>query len=281
MPDMHRLDSALDVAFETSHHLGTGRTEGVVDRTVRRDAGGRPYVPGSAIKGALRQSAERLAHHLDQHLMNMGGKPSDCFGRRQRAGNALDEACRAPDPRQMCIGGDPCIVCRVFGNVMTGRRLLVADASSRSDDPEAKTHQALADDEDDQTTARSPISGDFEAVTHLSVDRRRRGAAHGKLFTSEYARPETTFQTRLSGQFHGTPVDDETRAGVGNPPRELVLLVGAVRLTRQIGAEASTGHGRCRLRFGQERVSLGDVDYDVDALFDAFDDKFLFMNLED
>ena len=68
MPSLEPLKVAFALNFEGPHHIGTGRAEGLLNRTVRRDARGRPYVPGSALKGALRIEAERLANRLDAEL---------------------------------------------------------------------------------------------------------------------------------------------------------------------------------------------------------------------
>ncbi len=49
---------------ETPLHVGTGMSRaGYVDRVVRSHDG-RPYLPGDAVKGAIRGSAERLYHWL-------------------------------------------------------------------------------------------------------------------------------------------------------------------------------------------------------------------------
>src|SRR5881397_143318 len=46
-------------------HAGTGLSRGgYADRLIRRDADGNPFLPGDAVKGAIRMSAERLLRWL-------------------------------------------------------------------------------------------------------------------------------------------------------------------------------------------------------------------------
>ncbi len=51
--------------FDTPIHFGTGLSRsGFADRLIRLDANKNPYLPGDAVKGAVRGSAERLARWL-------------------------------------------------------------------------------------------------------------------------------------------------------------------------------------------------------------------------
>ena len=47
--------------FETPFHLGTGLRRGLLDRSVCRDANDYLYIPGSTLKGVLREKCEQLA----------------------------------------------------------------------------------------------------------------------------------------------------------------------------------------------------------------------------
>lgn len=52
-------------SFNGPLHVGTGLSRpGVADRTFRVDAEGRPYIPGDAVKGAIRGAAERITRWL-------------------------------------------------------------------------------------------------------------------------------------------------------------------------------------------------------------------------
>ncbi len=47
--------------FQNPFHCGTGLTNGLIDRSVQKDKDGYLYVPGSTIKGVLRETCEYLA----------------------------------------------------------------------------------------------------------------------------------------------------------------------------------------------------------------------------
>ena len=57
--DAIRIDYTL--AFQTPFHCGTGIRSGLIDRTIVRDSAGFLYVPGSTLKGVLREYCEQLA----------------------------------------------------------------------------------------------------------------------------------------------------------------------------------------------------------------------------
>src|SRR5579859_179114 len=56
-----RLSVDYTITFEAPFHCGTGSGDGLVDRIVRRDPNGYLVVPGSTIKGAVREQCERIA----------------------------------------------------------------------------------------------------------------------------------------------------------------------------------------------------------------------------
>ena len=227
MPTLHPVRATLRLTFEHPFHVGTGRAEGLVNRTIRRTALGAPYVPGSALKGALRETAERLVFRLDEdaRILDELIEPAQYLGYRRRGSATLSELCRAPRPEGMCQSKTPCIVCRLFGNVFTGTRLLVSDARLA---PEAA----------------SAAQEDIETRTQVQIDRRRRGAKHGALFTSEFARPAGAFEATLEGQIPLTPLPD---ADADAPWAEAVLLAATIAATDHIGAGTSSGLGQCRL----------------------------------
>lgn len=86
--------------FETPFHVGGGVTgESAALKPLLKDEAGRPYVPGSALKGVLRHEAERIVRTL--------------------AGDRI-VVCRAPRAEVMCpqwpVFGEFCPICRTFGS---------------------------------------------------------------------------------------------------------------------------------------------------------------------
>jgi CRISPR/Cas system CSM-associated protein Csm3 (group 7 of RAMP superfamily) len=272
MPDLHPVTIPLTLTFNGTMHLGTGRAEGLLNRTVRRSADGRPYVPGSALKGALRMTAERFVQQLN--VANTLD-PVVQLGRRRRGDTILDTPCQAPRPEEMCQSRTPCIVCRVFGNVFTGTRLLVDDAYPGSG-ALRDSMSTLLDLQNDEKTREGegpsdPRASAVDVLTRLSVDRRRKGAKKGALFTSEYSRPESGFRATVSGALPWTTLDDVDKVSA-----EMVLLAAAIAATDQVGGEATTGHGQCTIRpRGDTTLQLPGHTESTSIEKDRFADTFL------
>jgi len=259
----------IHVHFEGAFHLGTGRAEGLIQRTLRQAADGRPYLPGSALKGALRQTAARLTYRLDRVAREIDAAPDEYLGTRRRGTKVLSERCQAPRPQDMCQSAEPCLVCRVFGNVFTGPRLTVDDAYAADQSPFDRSLQALlqgtseavpdASDQNEKASSRfkSRVSA-IDTVTRIQIDQRRKGTKQGALFTSEYSQP-AAYASQLSGTMPLTPVPDH------DIPIALVLLAASVAACDQIGAEASTGHGQCRIE-GPDSWTVGPNTYKTETL---------------
>lgn len=81
--------------LRTPLHVGTGRGTETADDLLRRDARGRLLIPGTALAGALRSIATRLAPRL--------GDPNDCLA-LIGSDASTSPACR-------------CLTCRLFGTV--------------------------------------------------------------------------------------------------------------------------------------------------------------------
>ncbi|MGC8628496.1 MAG: type III-B CRISPR module RAMP protein Cmr4 [Acidimicrobiales bacterium] len=77
----------LGLLAETPVHPGSGRSAGVVDLPVSREAAtGYPFVPGSGVKGALRQRFHELQKGLDGAGPGEGLAVGEIFGAQDHAG---------------------------------------------------------------------------------------------------------------------------------------------------------------------------------------------------
>lgn len=61
---MHAISVELKIEFVSRWHMGSGEGSPAASRIVERDGLGRPYIPGSTLKGVVRESCERLSRAL-------------------------------------------------------------------------------------------------------------------------------------------------------------------------------------------------------------------------
>jgi len=125
---MNTLVISGKLETRTALHIGSGQSSSEADALLRRNAAGEVFIPGSAVAGALRALATRLAPRLD-------AKGNVC------------KALKASPKRRTACG---CMVCHLFGDVdpqkgnteeSGGRaaRLWVYDAQLCQETSEAET----------------------------------------------------------------------------------------------------------------------------------------------
>ncbi|MBW1987367.1 MAG: hypothetical protein JRI50_09130 [Deltaproteobacteria bacterium] len=74
---MHTIRLELTIKFLSKWHSGSGEGGLHVDRLIRRDARNWPYIPGSTLKGVVRENCEKLSRSLefpepsDPHLTDL------------------------------------------------------------------------------------------------------------------------------------------------------------------------------------------------------------------
>src|SRR6266699_2762664 len=113
-----RISIEYDLTFSTAFHCGTGIREALIDRTVMRNSGGYLYVPGSTLKGVLRERCEQLERFSE----NAQGT-----GTVQSPHNA--------DAALLGLGhGNPTMVTRIFGSQNRPGRLFFDDAHQNKED---------------------------------------------------------------------------------------------------------------------------------------------------
>ncbi|MCK6622770.1 MAG: hypothetical protein HUU32_16930 [Calditrichaceae bacterium] len=74
----HHVQGAL--VFDTALHLGGGRIPAKgTDSPIVRDGFGRPYIPGSSIKGAVRAAVERIVPNLNISACGLYDQEANCL----------------------------------------------------------------------------------------------------------------------------------------------------------------------------------------------------------
>jgi len=160
----------ITIHLQGALHVGAGYGRGLIDRAIVRDGRRQLYIPGSSLKGKVREACERLAASQKLYV------------------------CRPPYPRGMCgKTREPCIVCRIFGT-----------PGGRADESLGLYWDNAYLTEKWRQAAQG-LSLSYPR-TQVGMSRRRGVAREGLLFTDEFAAENLTFHTCISGHLPLTAV---------------------------------------------------------------------------
>ncbi len=218
------------IVFETAWRIGTGREGQTSDLGVLLDAVGQPILPGSSLKGKLRNTCEALASALNLKacLLNVEASGVECPGdvrwySRQRKHH--QEAVRAGVQQQLAwIDKNTCDVCKLFGSPVQAARVRCSDG-----------------------TLDNPVAAAVRVRDGVVLDRDSRTAVDGLKYDYETVAAGTQFLVCFD---------------LDNPTATDEVLVGAALFEwsagSSLGGFTSRGLGRFRL----EGVQLCGVDFD-------------------
>ena len=233
-----RLWIAYDLTFATPFHFGTGIRKGLVDRTVIHDDGDLLYVPGSTLKGVLRERCEQLA----------------CFYEGESARG------RSPHLAEVALlelgNTDPPMVTRIFGSHNRPGRLFFEDA--RQDELQIKEY-------DSQNSGERYRKGKYKTLqvdvaTQVRMDRPTRTAVPGALYTSEYGTNDLVFKGIIQGWLECSPIPVEQPDTLEMVPTySLLLLLAGLRIVDRLGGNKSSGKGQCACRITGVKVNGEEV----------------------
>ncbi|HLG17158.1 MAG TPA: CRISPR-associated RAMP protein Csx7 [Blastocatellia bacterium] len=207
----NRFEIRGAVLMETALHVGTGQTSATTDAGVVRDFQGRPFIPGSSLKGALRSAVERRVEWLRLHSCYL--KDRGCLG-------DVDERWRRSslEDREADMDVKLCAVCKLFGSTVLAGKLQIDDLLLE------KHFQPLAHS---LTEVRDGVAIDRDTGT--AVDK-------GK-FDYEVVPSLTAFRLYLTAENVGA--QDQALLALAL----IEMMNGAV----PIGGKSTRGLGRCRL----------------------------------
>jgi CRISPR-associated RAMP protein (TIGR02581 family) len=177
----NRLMLQATMTLETGLRIGSGAGDSVVGANIPvvRDALGRPFIPGSSFKGALRVTVERLARTIDRRPILWAchnpldtkstdperracvtDKDKEDILRDATTNGRIDEQKFARD-----LAAKTCTVCRVFGSPWLASKVRIKDLSllekSWAGRVEVRTGVGI---ERDTRTAAGQVLYSFEAV---------------------------------------------------------------------------------------------------------------------
>jgi len=216
-----RMNSAL--------HVGGGTGAARADATVLRHADGRPFIPGSSLKGALRSHLERLSQAPGLADAGVGS----CLLYPDRQEESTAPGC--PTPGWVDAGKDAtaaeeeqfealCHTCTLFGSPILAGKVRIPDLD----------------------VVEESYGGGVEVRDGVGIDRDRGQAVDGVKFDYEVVPSDTAFHFSIA---------------VENPDTvELGLLAAGVRELQSgnlpLGGKTTRGLGACVL----EDLSLYDAD---------------------
>jgi CRISPR/Cas system CSM-associated protein Csm3 (group 7 of RAMP superfamily) len=227
-----RISIDYILTFETPFHCGTGTRTGLIDRTVVRDSEHYLYVPGSTLKGVIREKCEQLArlYELDSAVQATLSTP-------HVTANALQDL----GPRQTMIT-------RLFGSQMRPGRLYFDDAHQSDADKAEYDGQ----DPDDRQRLKKYQNLQVDVSTQVRLDRPTRTAVPGALYTSEFGAREMKVQGSIVGVVDCFPIESNIDAFFTSEPApagpatySLLLLLAGLSLLERLGGNKSTGKGQC------------------------------------
>jgi CRISPR/Cas system CSM-associated protein Csm3 (group 7 of RAMP superfamily) len=226
-----RIQICYTLEFSSLFHCGTGVREGLIDRSVMRDGGQYLYVPGSTIKGVVRELCEQLARFYEDSDEDL----------RKRIASPHDKAIALSD-----LGSKPTLVTRIFGSQIRPGHLFFNDARQTKED---KERYDTSDKADKKNGAKRYQSMQTDLYTQVRLDRPTRTAVRGALYSSEFGVRKMTFQGSIVGVLECIPlvasVDELFSGKLDEPSYSLLLLLAGLYMVDRLGGNKSTGKGEC------------------------------------
>lgn len=236
------IDYSLE--FLSPFHCGVGEGRGFSDRLIRRDSEGLLMVPGSTIKGLIRENCESLAR-----LFGIGVEgphlPQDKDGRKKYI-------------KRLFSGYD--IIYAIFGSPWKPGTVFFDDMVL---DDEWKAY--FTDGKSEEHNLRL-LRWQSEERSRVNINRSTGTAAEGALFTSEYGKRGLSFKGKIYGSYSYPSEEADTF----DYPLSLLLLLAGLKMIDSVGAERSAGCGRCCVSI--EHLQLNGETKDPAEAFEQLDE---------
>ena len=212
-----RIELQYRLTFSSVFHFGTGMRAGLTHRAVARDAAGYLYVPGSTLKGVVRDHATRIAA-----LLGIFSRPP------HNLTDDLAECAPQADITTLIFGSRwrPCTL------AFDDARLCRADRDFFG----AGERQIFKERQ-------------IETRTRVSMSRLTGTARAELLFSSEAGIPDLSFDGQITGVLDGVPTSwidgtPDATLDAADHSYSVVLLLAALRSIDRLGAGKSSGGGR-------------------------------------
>ena len=229
----HDIRIELSLHFRSKWHAGSGESGFAADRLLQRDSRNRPFIPGSTLKGVVRESCERLSRTLgfpeptDPHNSDL--TVQDTFYPLRELESPVD---------------------RIFGTKYETGNLFFSDARLKDPPPFKYTMEQ----------------------SRVSMYRMLGTSREHHLFSTEYAscpgavEDGPRFETVIEG-YHS----DLVCLGKGDPPYAYCLLIAGIMNMDRLGGDKSTGAGEIGVVF--DSIAYKGNPMAVEDIFDYLDSE--------
>jgi len=222
------------IIFDSPFHCGNGLGGALVDRLARRDESGYLIVPGSTVKGIVRENCERLAALLG---VNVAG-PHVPSGDGPDTQKFIEWLFQRHNP-----------VTLLFGSQLQQGGLCFDDAVLEKYWQDYFSGALETADETAGKTAGGRLAWQVERRARARMSRLTGAAAHEALFTGEYGIRGLTFMGTVSGYLQRLDY-----AGADLSEYARLLLLAGLKLMGGMGADRSTGAGCCRVELTELKL---------------------------
>ncbi|HXL03350.1 MAG TPA: RAMP superfamily CRISPR-associated protein [Bacillota bacterium] len=213
------IDIRYSLQFLSPFHCGVGEGRGLHDRSVYRDSEGFLAIPGSTIKGLVRNNCESLARLYGVSVIG----PHLPQGKDERKRYVKSILSKYD------------IIYALFGSPWHPGTVFFDDASL---DEEWRMY--FTDSKSGEHNLRTQ-RWQVEERSRVSINRHTKTADEGGLFTSEYGKRGLGFRGNIYGSY-------SYLSDTYNPPLPLLVLTAGLEMIDSIGAETSVGCGRCQVK---------------------------------
>lgn len=213
--ETEKINLEYTVHMFSRFHSGTGYSFGLVDRMARKDHFGFLLIPGSTVKGLVRQNCERILTLCELEP----GQPQD----------EISEIMHFNRPR---------INDMIFGSKFHPGMLYFNNAELSEDDKEIFDGPVAGGTE-------PHLSLQTETLTQTSMSRRLGVVKQRSLFNTEYGINKLSFKGRIFGMLQGISISESGIESRGTD--SLLLTLAGLLMIENLGSDRTRGAGNCKV----------------------------------
>lgn len=154
-----------ELVLENEMHIGSGKGDGRTDALVVKDFNGKPFIPGSSLRGSLRSVIERIAASLDKNpcLLTNDTCVTTSKDIQKEFKKILENKDNSEIKKFLDDDSKICPVCRLFGSTVVASKIKITDLRLKEEKAEPAIRHGVAINRDTETS-QNKAKFDFEVV---------------------------------------------------------------------------------------------------------------------